>query len=246
MKQSIPIALQLYSVRDELADDFEGVIRKVAEFGYAGVEPVDFVVPKGISYSDAGKLFKELNLHVPSVYMSSKTDKDSMLETAAQFNSKRIILSADLFDDVDDIKRTCDFYNEVYLMAKENDLEFAVHNHIHEFLNVKGRLAHQIMLEYLDPGISFEIDAYFVKMAGQDPVEIIKNLGRRVKLLHVRDGSLRKGEHHVSVGKGVMDYPSIIHAAVHADWLIVEFSSCATDIMEAVRESLIYLENLEI
>ena len=105
MKSSIPIALQLYSVRDELADDFEGVIRKVAEFGYTGVEPVDFVIPSGISFTDAGKLFKELNLHVPSVYMSSKTDKDSMLKTAALFNSKRIILSPDLFDTVDDIKR---------------------------------------------------------------------------------------------------------------------------------------------
>ena len=243
---SIPIALQLYTVRNELADDFEGVIRKIAEFGYAGVEPTDFVIPQDISYSDAGKLFKELNLHVPSVYMSSKASKDSILETAAQFNSKRIILSANPFDSVNDIKRICDFYNEVYLLAKENDLEFAVHNHIHEFLEIEGKLAHQIMLEHLDPGISFEIDAYWVKMARQDPVEIIKNLGPRVKLFHIRDGFLHKGEDMVAVGKGLMDYPSIIRAATHVDWLIVEFGSSATDTMEAVGESLIYLENLEI
>ena len=55
-----PIALQLYTVRDQLARDFEGTIRRVAEIGYAGVETAHF--PEGVSPAAAKALFDELGL----------------------------------------------------------------------------------------------------------------------------------------------------------------------------------------
>ena len=57
-----PIALQLYTVRDQLARDFEGTIRRVAEIGYAGVETAHF--PEGVSPAAAKAQFVELGLTV--------------------------------------------------------------------------------------------------------------------------------------------------------------------------------------
>ena len=55
-----PIALQLYTVRDLLKHDFEGVIRRIADIGYVGVETAGF--PEGVSASQAAALFAECGL----------------------------------------------------------------------------------------------------------------------------------------------------------------------------------------
>ena len=60
-----PIALQLYTVREAIQGDYEGVVRRVAEMGYLGVEPAGF---PGTTPEDAGKLFRELGLAVPSAH----------------------------------------------------------------------------------------------------------------------------------------------------------------------------------
>ena len=57
-----PIALQLYTVRDQLARDFEGTIRRVADIGYAGVETASF--PVGVSAAAAKALFDEVGLTI--------------------------------------------------------------------------------------------------------------------------------------------------------------------------------------
>ena len=89
---SVPIGVQLYSLRDSLATDFEGVIRKVAAQGYAGVETANaaFVstTPKA-----AAQLFKELGLQVSSAHIALPLGdkKNEVLDTMHMFGSKNIV-----------------------------------------------------------------------------------------------------------------------------------------------------------
>lgn len=237
-----PIGLQLYSVRDQLAQDYAGVIRQIAQMGYVGVEPAGY---PGSTVDEAKKLYDELGFKVESGHfpLAVGDDKNATLEQAQKLGVKWVISGKgpDQFVTVDEIKRTCDLFNEAHANARECGLTFGIHNHWWEFEQIDGRLKIDVMLECLDPEIVFEMDTYWVTVAGQDPIAMLEKLGSRVKLLHVKDGPVEKGVPMTAVGKGKMDYTKIIPAAKHAEWMVVELDECATDMLEAVQESLQYL-----
>jgi sugar phosphate isomerase/epimerase len=65
----------------------------------------------------------------------------------------------------------------------------------------------------------------------------------RLPILHIKDGMLEKDGPMTAVGSGKLDMPAIIGAAdpTVLEWLVVELDRCATDMMEAVRQSYAYL-----
>jgi sugar phosphate isomerase/epimerase len=241
---TVPIALQLYTVREALARDFAGVMKKVADIGYVGVEPIFDLL--GTTLTEAAKIFSELGLEVPSAHtpLLVGKDKNRVLDFMDVLGCRRIVSGKgpDSFETIVLIKQTCDLFNQVHAVAAQNGLEFGIHNHWWEFQQVEGRYVYQVMLEYLDPAIFFEMDTYWVKTAGVDPTKVVKELGPRAPLLHIKDGPAVRDEPHVAVGDGVLDFPSIVQAAEGTvEWLIVELDHCATDMMEAVERSYQYL-----
>lgn len=238
-----PIALQLYSVREYTQDNFDETVRKVADMGYAGVEPANF---PGTTPVAAGKLFAELGLVVPSAHLPIPVGehKNEVLEAMDAIGSKRCISGKGPgdFETIDKIKATCAIFNAAAGNARSAGLSFGLHNHWWEFLQVEGRYVYQVMLELLDPDIFFEIDTYWVQTAGVDPVKVIRELGPRVPILHIKDGPCVQKEPMTAVGDGVMDFHAVVGAgAEHTEWLIVELDSCATDMMIAVEKSVKYL-----
>ncbi|MDH7487355.1 MAG: sugar phosphate isomerase/epimerase [Anaerolineae bacterium] len=242
-----PIALQLYTVRKALAEDFAGVMRQIAAIGYVGVEPALGTLTA--TPTEAGRLFQELGLAVPSAHtpLPLGEEKERVLEAMAAFGCRRIVSGKgpDSFQTLDQARRTCELFNEANAVARENGMTFGIHNHWWEFQQVEGRYVYQVMLEHLDPDIFFEIDTYWVRTAGLDPAAVVKELGQRVALLHIKDGPAVKGAPMVAVGEGVLDFPAIVQAADSAEWLIVELDECATDMMEAVDKSYRYLSKLQ-
>jgi len=241
---AIPIALQLYTVREALARDFARVMKKVADIGYVGVEPI-FDLP-GTTTAEAARLFREMGLEVPSAHtpLPVGKDKNRVLDFMAAMNCQRIVSGKgpEGFETMGLVRQTCDLFNEAHAVAAENGLAFGIHNHWWEFAQVEGRYVYQVMLEHLDPGVFFEIDTYWVKTAGLDPAKVVKELGPRAPLLHVKDGPAVRDEPHVAVGDGGLDFPSIVQAAEGAvAWLIVELDHCATDMLAAVEKSYQYL-----
>ena len=239
----IPLAIQLYSVRDTLAQDFAGVVQKIAAIGYAGVEPAGF---PGTTPQEAGKLFQSLGLAVPSAHTALPLGEheNEVLDAMAAIGCPRIVSGKgpDDFTTLDQIKQTCDLFNQASAVAAESGLQFGIHNHWWEFQSVEGRLVLDVMLDHLEPGVFFEIDTYWVQAAGHDPAAVVGKLGKRTPLLHIKDGPAVRGEPMVAVGDGVMDVPSIVQAGAGSTaWMIVELDVCATDMMEAVEKSYDYL-----
>jgi len=238
-----PIGLQLYTIRDFLGKDYEGGVRKIADMGYVGVETAGF---PGTTPEKAAKLFRELGLEVTSAHVGLPIGKDKqpILDLMNTIGSKRIIsgLWADQFKTDDEIKKSCDKFNESSAVATANGMTFGIHNHWWEFLKVGDRYAYQIMLEYLDPNVFFELDVYWVQTAGLDPVAVTREFGARAPLLHIKDGPAVQKVPTTAVGDGKVDIPGIIEAAKPtAQWMIVELDACATDMMEAVQKSYTYL-----
>jgi sugar phosphate isomerase/epimerase len=240
-----PIALQLYSVREQTARDFEGTIRRVAAAGYAGVETASF--PEGVTPARAKALFDELGLAVCAAHaplpLGDQTAETVALMTA--LDCERLIcayLPPEDYATLDDVHRACDRLNEAAANAQANGLRLGVHNHWWEFQPVNSVRPYEVWLERLDPDIFFELDTYWAQVGGVAPLEALRALGSRVELLHVKDGPADKSDSPmVAVGQGALDYTAIIPAASAAEWLIVELDRCATDMMAAVEQSYRYL-----
>jgi sugar phosphate isomerase/epimerase len=241
------IALQLYSVREAMAKDFAGTVRKVAEIGYPAVETAGL---PGATAKEAAKLFRQLGLAVSSIHMfppPTGAKLDEAREMCADFGCRYIVsgYGPDDFKTPDLVKRTCNTFNEANAAITASGLKFAVHNHWWEYLKIGDRYIYQMMLEYLDPGVLFELDTYWVRTAGPDPVAIVKMLGSRAPLLHIKDGPADKDKPMTAVGDGILDFPAILKASAgSAEWLIVEIDRVAGDMMEAVARSYNYLKKI--
>ena len=179
-----PIALQLYTLREAAAADYEATVRKVAEIGYVGVEPAGF---PGTTVEAGKKLFDELGLQVCSAHLPLPVgDKlQESLETAAALGVTRVVAGQgpDQFASKDLIREACDRFNEASANCAEKGLTFAIHNHWWESVEVEGAIVYQHMLKYLAPEVLFQVDAYWVQTAGPDPAGVIAELGQRAPLI---------------------------------------------------------------
>jgi sugar phosphate isomerase/epimerase len=240
------IALQLYTVRDALAANFEGVIRQIAGYGYPAVETAGVY---GESPQKAKALFDELGLKVSSAHspLPLGDNKQKVLDTVAALGTDTIVfpwIAPDNFASLDTIQRLCDQLNEADVVARENGYRLAYHNHDFELARLPdGTLPLLRMKAFLAPTILFEVDTYWVQTGGADVIEVLHELGAQAPILHIKDGPCVRGEPMTAVGDGVMNVPAIV-AAHPADWWIVEADTVAGDPLAAVEKSFRYLSNL--
>lgn len=241
------IALQLYTLRDLTKDHFEAVVRKVAEMGYQGVETAGF---GNSNPASAKKLFAELNLQVMGLHapMPLGDNKAEVIDNALLFGCTYLVtphIGPGDVKDMDAIKNLCDRLNQSQAVAKEHGMTLAIHNHWWEYARMDGKLIADIMIDLLDPQVLFEIDTYWVKVAGVDPAERVRRLGKRAPILHFKDGPGVRDEAQTALGDGIMDFAAIRDAGgVNTDWWIMEADRVAGDAMEAVAKSFQFMKGL--
>lgn len=241
-----PIGVQLYSVRQALADQFEPTLRRVAAMGYAGVE---FAGVYGQSPASAAALCRELDLQITSAHLPLPLGdaRAQTLETAEALGIQTIVcgwLPSERFTALDSIKAVCDELNEADEIARANGLKLAYHNHEFEFQSLPDSTTpHAHMQSLCAPTLLFELDIYWARFAKVDPAAVIRELGARAPLIHVKDGDgIQRSDSMRPLGEGIVDIPTALNAADAAEWLIVELDSCAIDMFEALEKSIAYLQ----
>jgi sugar phosphate isomerase/epimerase len=241
-----PVGSQLYTVRAELSRDFAGTLRRVADIGYTGVETAFF--DEGVSIDEVSRRLRALGLTVFSAHVDLPlgAHRDDALRTAETFGCRRIVWHGwpeDVrYSSLDGIRQLADEYNAANEVAAANGLQLGLHNHWWEMTPVEGQLPYRVLRERIDPRIFFELDVYWAMVAGLDPVAVIQELGERAPLLHIKDGPAVRNQPMTAVGSGSLDIPAIAAAARGtAEWLVVELDECATDMLQAIEESYLYL-----
>ncbi|MDK3161999.1 sugar phosphate isomerase/epimerase [Anaerolineae bacterium CFX9] len=243
---SVPAAVQLYSLREELSRDYRPVLEQVAGIGLAGVELAG-VYLNG-SPRETGALVRDLGMTVCSAHMPPPVgeNRNQVFDTLGELETTHLVVPffpPEQFTTRAAVLHICDILNQSAAAAREHGVTLYYHNHWWEYEPIRetGERVYKVMLENLDPSILFEVDTYWVKAGGADPAAVVRELGERVRLLHVKDGTANPQDAMVAVGSGVMDYPAVMGAASHIEWAIIELDRCETDMLEAVRASYDYL-----
>lgn len=245
-----PIALQLYSLREEAEKDFVGMLKTVAEIGYVGVEPAGLC---GMKPEEVRKVIDDLGMVCCSTHGPFPTLEtiNQRADEAAALGTEMIIsgLGPKDFATSEARRISVDRLTEAASLAADAGMKFGYHNHWWEFeqalgsQGADGELPYEMILREV-PGMFSELDMYWAADFGTvDVPAIIAKYASVIPLLHVKDGPLVRDAPHTAVGAGKMDIPAAV-AAADADvleWVIVELDQCATDMTAAVRESLKYL-----
>jgi sugar phosphate isomerase/epimerase len=250
-KYIAPISVQLYSVRHVIFDDFPGAIKKIADMGYVGVETWGGL-SENMDLNSAAKTIKDAGLQVMGCHcdLPVADKRDIALQMADAYQSERLIFwggsKENLFSNPDQIKNTIETYNKISEDLKSRGITYGVHNHTWEFeATDSGVTPFYYYLENLSNDIIFEIDTYWATLAGCDVAKALKDCGSRAPLLHIKDGTTKKGPKegiHVPAGMGAMNFPAIVQAgAENIKWMTVEFDEYDGDIFTGLQQSYSYL-----
>ena len=239
-----PISVQLYSLRDESARDFDAVLDRLAAIGYAGVEPFNLYgkTPTAFKAQVEGLGMTVSSSHHP---WANRAPINEVVDTVGALGLTRAAGGfgpAD-FASLDAVKRTADTINGLVESLSAHGIELFLHNHWWEFSEIDGKLGYEHIAERC-PGVLFEVDTYWA--ANFNAVDVNEELAKikdRVPLLHIKDGPLERDRAHVAVGDGKMDIQGVIDAADQnvLEWVVVELDACDTDMMTAVERSYDYL-----
>ena len=239
-----PISVQLYSLREESAQDFDAVLARLAAVGYAGVEPFNLF---GKSPAAFKAQVEDLGMAVSSSHhpWANRAPPNEVVDTVKALGLNRAAggFGPGDFESMDAVKRTADTINGLVGALSEQGVDLFLHNHWWEFAEIDGKLGFEHIAERC-PGVQFEIDTYWAANFGAvDVAAAVRQVAARVPLLHIKDGPLVRDEAHVALGDGKMDIPGVIDAADPdvLEWLIVELDACDTDMMTAVERSHAYL-----
>lgn len=239
------VSVQLYSVRADLEKNYEGVMRKIAGFGYKFVEPAGF---PGYTLEKAAKLYNDLGIKALSMHgtLPVGDDVNMAIETAQALGAEYIVSGKgpDDFKTMDDIKQVAELFSEASENASKHGIKIGYHNHNWEMDIVEGEPVYRSFMANTPKEVVMEIDTYWVKVGGLDPVEVITEAGERAPLIHMKDGDIDPKTPMKAVGSGKMDFPPIVAAAKSAELLIVELDACDTDMLEAVKNSFDYIKSI--
>jgi sugar phosphate isomerase/epimerase len=240
-----PVAVQLYSVREQAQEAFAAVLEQIGAMGYVGVEVAGFHgrTPDEVRDAATGAGLRIASAHV---FWAGESEFAAALDEHAELGCDTVVLpflAPDAFVDLDAIAHAAELVNTALDLATERGFTLGYHNHWWELESViDGRPALLHLFDRLDPRVVAEVDIYWVRVGGRDPAQIVDELGERARLLHVKDGPADVPESAmVAVGDGAIDVPGVLAAAPHAQWHIVELDICETNMLEAIARSRDYL-----
>jgi sugar phosphate isomerase/epimerase len=240
-----PVSVQLYSIREAAAKDFPAALKRIADIGFYGVE---FAGLNGQSPKDLAKVLKDLGLKATSSFEAVPTR-----ENVSQIVDQASVLGYDVIeagfgpDDMktlDEVKVCAEKLAAGVELLKPHGLTLTMHNHWWEFTQIfDGKYAWEIIMESA-PGLMGELDIYWVTRGHADGVKVLGQWGKRVPMIHVKDGDLNEqGDNFLPLSEGKVPLKKIIESADEKTvrYLVIEIDQCEIEMFEALKRSFDWL-----
>jgi len=246
--RSIPVGLELYSVRDELKRDPEGTVRAVAQMGYAGVE---FYAP----YFDwteqqtkqMRKLLDDLGIRCFSTHNNEEYLQAQNIQKARDRNlilgSKYVVqASSKPQTSLDGWKTVAAGLNAAAEQLELTGLKAGYHNHQPEFTPIEGRRPIEILAKETKPSVMLQLDIGTCLEAGSDPVAWIRANPGRIRSMHCKDWSPDPAKgYSVLFGEGAADFNNIFAAGENGggvEYYLIEQEGSRFPALETVHKCL--------
>ncbi|MEO8823767.1 MAG: sugar phosphate isomerase/epimerase [Ginsengibacter sp.] len=258
------IGLQLYTVRDAMAKDPKAALAKVAGIGYNSVEGATYTGDEkfyGMSPVEFKQVLKDNGLVMYSSHYRLGEDKmngqemkgtilhdwDKAIEDATKVGLKYMVcawLSPEERGTLDHYKKVADDLNVAGSKCKNAGIQLCYHNHDFEFEKQDGKYPYDILMR-TDPNlVKMEMDLYWIKKAGQDPIALFEKHPGRYPLWHVKDMDKTPQKNFTEVGNGVIDFKEIFKykSLAGMKYFFVEQDQTPGDPFVSIKESFDYIK----
>ena len=240
------VSVQLYSIREALADDLTAALARLAALGLSRVEPFDITAdPRGLREAlDAS------GLSAPSAHARLDAGElDRIFEAAATVGVQTVIhpySPPERWTSREGVDAVADELVGALDRAAGFGLRLGYHNHHWELAALlDGRTALERFAEQLGEAMVLELDTYWAAVAGQDVPALLGRLGDRVRMLHLKDGPVNADNAaQMPLGSGAMPVPEILAAATAVELAVLEFDDYAGDMFEGIATGYGYLTGM--
>ncbi len=267
------MGIQLYTVRNQMAEDPLATLKAIKEAGYAQIEGGD-----PATYAEMSPMLDDLGLasystFFPWPYLTGRwdlvksegmepTEKDfaGVVETAQKLGMKYLVfgyMRKEERQTLDDYHKIAEALNKAGEQCNAAGIKLCYHNHAFEFEPMDGKVPYDVLIDETDADkLHFELDVFWSSLAGHEPLPLMEKLGERMTLLHLKNKKegtpLIYDEGQVPVdafqelNDGVIDIQDIL---VLADKLGV--SQCfveqdqSPDPLQSIAQSFNYLRSVE-
>lgn len=229
------IALQLYSIKDEMEKDFMGTLEKVAKMGYQGVE---FAGYGGYTAGQIKAKLDELGISAAGSHISLdalRADAAGVADFAQEIGAYSVVCPYIQMNSKEGWIEAAKELNEYGKIMHEKGIVFGYHNHAHEFETFDGVCALDLLFEHSDPRyVTCQFDTYWVLKGGKVPQEYIAKYKGRCPTIHVKDMG-KDGTTDTEVGTGCIDFQKVFEAAGNVQWFILEQEDFTRSPLESVQ-----------
>lgn len=256
-----PLGIQLYSVRDAMADDVPGTLARVAALG---VREVELAGTYGLTPQQFRQELDRAGLRATSMHAGYDRMRDSLqavLQEAKTLGVQYVGVAwvpheGHFTEEV--ARRTAADFNRWGQAAKEQGLTFFYHNHGYEFRpTASGVIPFDVLVSETDAEtVKYEMDTFWTVHPGVDPVALLRKYPDRWKLMHIKDikrgyptgdfsGSAPADEAEVPAGQGQIDWPALLAAAKEVGVEHYYIEDETSDPLGSIAQSAEYLQSLK-
>ena len=268
---ALPIAVQVYSVRDDAAADLRATLQSIKNMGYDGIE---FAGLYGNSPADIKAMCAEIGLtpisaHVP--YLDMLADPKGVLSRYAEIGVKFVAvpyLTEEYRPGTEKFPEVVKNVEMLGKVAKELGIQLLYHNHDFEFAKIDGKYALDVLYDTVPADyLKTELDVCWVNVGGEVPADYIRKYSGRAPVVHLKDFHGEKSEDMYEliginsaapkrpgnfefrpVGSGLNDFPAILAAAAEAgaEWVVVEQDKPSMGLtpLQCAEKSRSYLKSI--
>lgn len=253
------IGLQLYTLRNEFKKDVPGTLALIKKWN---IKLIEGGGTYGLPVDEYKKLLQQNELQMVSYgadFNELATNPQEVIDQAKLFGSKYIMCAWVPHKEggfsIDDMKKAIDVFTTAGKLISQNGMKFCYHPHGYEFIPFENGTLFDYMIKNTDPKyVNYEMDVFWVKQPGQDPVALLKKYPKRFLMLHLKDrkpGTVGNqdgrapDESNVVLGKGDVGIAAVMQEAkkIGIKYCFIEDESPQP--VEQVPESLQFLHSLK-
>ncbi len=247
--RTIPVGVQLWCVRNELAEDLPGTLAALAKIGFEAVEFADYF---GRSAAELRRELDRAGLKCCGTHIYLEDMLGDKLPATVEFNqtlgNRNLIvrwLGEERRASPTAFAATVDAFNQVSERLKPHGMRVGYHNHDYIFQRFDGEMLWNILADRTGPEVILQLDTGNASRAGQDVIELLKRNPGRTRSVHVKPYS--KANPKAFLGQDDLDWKKILdlcRTSAGTEWFIVEYEEEGVEPLEALKANFETLKRM--